>query len=730
MDAKEWNFEQAYLEQVQDTLDAAKARATQASSKRFQDLLEHRRYMWENVGHDAASEEIRILQAQHVADLADQSRDYETFDRLVEHYNQIQRRPYFARMDLRFQDTPSPETFYLGIATIRRPNNMKILVHDWRAPIASVYYDATPGPFSVNTPLGEETGQMILKRQYRIQGRTLEGMFDTDVHIGDDMLQSLLAKHADERMTSIVTSIQREQNQAIRNIDHRVFVVQGPAGSGKTSVALQRIAYLLYVRRQSLASQQVLFFTPNAIFQDYISNVLPELGEDNVQTATFMDYVRRAYALDIPMESFYAHLDAVLDGVSAIKAESIRLKFSRVFYELMQRYVEHLSRRGISFAPLRLRGKVVLRAETLAEWFYGPLARYRMPARFQHLADRLDGALRKWSDALQQRLTEKWMARTDYIGTDDEIQDMSRRQAKREADKLRADFERQVRELPLRLYRQLFERDETFAAVSQGLGLPAEMAEIRRHTVAALADGGPIPYEDAMPILYLYTAMLPPVHREDIRHVLVDEAQDYTRLQYDALRRLFPRAGFTVLGDLHQSVHPLMPANEFHHLDELFGPGETAVCRLHKSYRSTAEILRFAADVLGEPDVADSIRRGGDAPQVLSVPVTERIRAVADAVEALQPSSASIAVICRTASDTESMHRALSSRWSVHLITANADTFQSGVVVVPSYLAKGLEFDAVIVSDADAYAPEERRLLYTACTRALHQLVVIRAAGR
>ncbi len=729
MDERQWTEEQNYLNHVQDVIDRLRDTAEHATDRRLRELVEHRRYMWENVAHDAANEETRILQAQHVSDLAGQEREHEVFQNTVRQYERIQRSPYFGRMDFREQGQQTAEKIYIGIATVREPEEHSLLVYDWRAPICSLYYDFSPGTVEYNGPEGPVSGTMTLKRQYKITGRTLEAMFDTDVRIGDEILQAMLAKHADDKMSSIVTSIQKEQNQAIRNVNHRVFIVQGPAGSGKTSIALQRVAYLLYIRRQHVTADNILLFAPNSIFQDYVSNVLPELGESNMLQDTFQDYVRRVFDVDAPFEDFYTHMEGILtanEDSSSEKSAAIAFKFSRSFYELMRRYVAYLGEQGMPFEDLVYRGKTIVRAERMTELFYGPLKRYNLPARFQHLTSYVDRALQKVEEKLQQRFEQRLLAKNNYIGTEEEIHQMSCSKAAKVVRELKSTFRRHIRSLPMRLYVQLFENTDIWNSVTNGLPCPNDIHQIRNVTVDDLRSEKTIPYEDTAPLVYLYSTVVGPAVKKDIRHVLVDEAQDYTWLQYETMRRIFPRSGFTILGDMHQSIHPYMNRDEFHDLGEVFGEGQVAFFRLTKSYRSTREILQFAQSVLGEPGVSEPIRTSGEPPTVVRADGDTVREAVLEYVRRYQAmKDLSIAIICRTAARAQSMYNSLQPDIQAVLFTKEDRVFRTGVVVVPSYLAKGLEFDAVIVPDAADYKVNEKRLFYTVCTRALHHLTVI-----
>ena len=293
MDQKEWSYESERLERVlTETLVQLENRRN--STERFrEDVKDIQRQMTEDVNltlQSLTDLEGAAQANQYLAEMKRQVQKYQHSDMLARRLERVYANPYFGRMDFQEDGDPKAEQLYLGIATLVDEKTGEYLIYDWRAPVSSMYYDSETGGAFYSAPMGTIEGNILLKRQYRIVGGEIDLMFDSSLKIDDDILQEILSRSADNRMKTIVTSIQREQNRIIRDDSHRLLVVQGAAGSGKTSIALHRAAYLLYRYKDTVKADNILIFSPNKIFNDYISSVLPELGEESILQTTFWDY--------------------------------------------------------------------------------------------------------------------------------------------------------------------------------------------------------------------------------------------------------------------------------------------------------------------------------------------------------------------------------------------------------------------------------------------------------
>ncbi|GJM80197.1 hypothetical protein HMSSN139_26930 [Paenibacillus sp. HMSSN-139] len=490
----------------------------------------------------------------------------------------LKQSPYFGRIDFA-EDGEPEEAIYLGIASLLEEGDETFLVYDWRAPISNLYYDSVPGPASYETPSGTITGTMSLKRQFVIHGRRIKLMFDTGVTIGDELLQQVLSRSSDAQMKSIVATIQREQNKIIRNDRSRMLIVQGAAGSGKTSAALQRVAYLLYKHREVLQADQMILFSPNPMFNSYVSTVLPELGEENMQQTTFQEYLEHRLGREFQLEDPFVQIEYVLsapeDDAYQARVDGIRFKSSVQFLHAITRYKELLEQKGMIFKPLRFQGKEIVGAEEIARQFYAFDPAIRLANRCELLKEWL---LKEVAAFGKSELDQPWVEEQIQLLDTEDYQRAYQRMRRKQQGKGTSfsDYEEEKTILarmvvsdrlkPLRkwvkslrfvdvtrLYMQLFSDPSMIREVNPE-GLPERWEDICDQTLRKIAEGE-LFYEDITPFLYLKELLLGFRSNTSIRHVIIDEAQDYSPFQLFFLKRLFPRAKMTALGDLNQAIY-------------------------------------------------------------------------------------------------------------------------------------------------------------------------------
>lgn len=725
------------------------------------EVVHIRRTFWDDVtvNMEDADEAIETYASmkQQAEVLAERERNHRQLTRQLQLLIRMKRSPYFGRIDfVEHGESGESEPLYIGTGSLLDDSGLSFLVYDWRAPVSSLYYDYGPGEAQYETPSGAIHGEITLKRQYVIRDGVIRSMFDTGVTIGDELLQEVLGKQSDAQMRSIVATIQREQNRIIRNERARLLIVQGAAGSGKTSAALQRVAYLLYRYRETLSADQIVLFSPNPMFNSYVATVLPELGEDNMQQATFQEYVERRLGDSLNIETPFEQMETVLEGEESreiqTRLSAIRFKSSAAFVELLDAYASYLGREGLRFHDVKFRDEIIVPKMRLYEKFYETGTGLTLPNRMVALTEWLLHELRRlaklerskpWvEDEVELLDKEEYVHAYRQLQKKKQFSEMTFDDFEREAallaayvvqrafKGLRAEAKRLAFLDAPAVYRQLFEPGMA-AIVAPDISLPPDWASICRQTEERLAQAN-LANEDATPYMYLLEKLEGVRTNGTVRHVFVDEAQDYSPFQFTVLRRLFPRARLTVLGDLNQAIHPFAAGGEngFAALSQMFDPDETERIMLQRSYRSTREIVDFTRSFVPGGESIERFNREGEKPRVISVPDRQRLaRSVASCVERMQEGGhRSIAVICKTAAESREAFEQLQPLLQpLTRIDAEASVFAPGTVVIPSYLAKGVEFDGVVLFNAsrEVYGREsERKLFYTACTRAMHELAV------
>ncbi|BCU80814.1 DNA helicase [Polycladomyces abyssicola] len=753
---QEWQKEQERVGRVTAEIGKRMDDLQQRVSGLKSEIVNIRKNFWDDVTvnvdepHETVETAVSVKQQAEV--LAERERSFRHANKELSILSRMRKSPWFGRIDFREDGEQETEKIYLGIASFRDEND-EFLVYDWRAPISSLYYDGTPGTVRYETPGGTVTGTLELKRQYIIRNGKIISLFDTGVTIGDELLQEVLGKHADAQMKSIVATIQKEQNRIIRSEGPRLLIVQGAAGSGKTSTALQRVAWLLYRYRGSLTADQIMLFSPNPMFNSYVSTVLPELGEENMQQTTFQELLEKRignmYELEDPFTQMEYVLTSMDDPEYSARIEGIQYKTSTSFMNLIDQYIAYLGQDGMLFHDLKLEDEVLIPADYIRHQFYSLPASLTIHDRMSLLAERL---LEDLKERARLERSKPWV--------EEEIQYLDRHTLVRAYQTLQKqkrftmttfdDFEREREFLaafvvherfrPLRqsvkrlefvdiagIYRQLFADPDYVARFAPEIRLPDNWKTICAQTVERL-DRGKLSCEDATPLLYLKEQIEGLETDNTIRHVFIDEAQDYSPFQFAFVKRLYPRARMTVLGDFNQAIFAhATDGDVFQALPDLFGTDEVETFVLTRSYRSTRQIVEFTRQLIAGGEAIEPFNREGPKPTLTQVAdCNELAKRIAGRIRSLQDAGhQTIAVICKTARESREAYEVLKEQVPIRLIGKDSVSFEKGALIIPAYLAKGIEFDAVIIFNASegVYGKEsERKLFYTACTRAMHEL--------
>jgi len=652
-------------------------------------------------------------------------------------------RPYFTRIDFT-EESGDSFIYYIGKYGLMTPDLQDVVVVDWRSPLANLYYSGQVGPMHYVAPDGEVKGELTLKRQLGIENGELQTIFDTDVVSQDAYLQSVLGATTGDRLREIVTSIQSEQNFVIRHPMDVSLIVQGVAGSGKTTIALHRIAYLLYTYEKRLEPEHMLILAPNPLFLNFIAGVLPDLGVERVRQTTFLQFVSEWLGKLLPKVQAADPLESILN-LPPDEREFVsfvaRMKGSIRLHDALNKWMDGFEESfplqdGVKFGPVILFTEEQLRTYLLVNEKPFPLNR-----RLAEFKKELTFRTRKAVEKITSWLHEETDRRTDKIRrTMSESEERrlklvslyhSRDQRIQEANERVKPFIKETmarfKDLtPLRLYRAFWE--DMLDSEDDDLAEAAEECTQR-------LSGSKIDMEDVAPLAFIAmrTHELP---RLDIRHIVIDEAQDFSALECLLLRRMTRNAPMTLVGDLMQGVRSYRGLNDWGELtDGLFG-GKAVMHHLLTSYRNTIEIMNTALRVAqkrpvpGQQEAKPVLRHGPEPDFIRFTSSKEQAEHIAGIIRAWQADGMkSIAVIDRTDAQLRALQKKLPKELNAVLLDVNGSEYTGGVTLAKVADVKGFEFDGVILADASAERFPDReldaRLLYVCLTRPLHRLACL-----
>ncbi len=708
---QEKQAEEKHLEDILSLLQARRSAALAESEKQRKGLNDIRRDEFQERSEPilrnlwaAHRFEDLVHLSQEFQNAAEEEKDHASTVQLILALEKMLRRPYFARIDLSFEEDEPAERIYIGRQSLWDDEKENLLVYDWRSPIASVFYRYGTGPADYTAPAGKISCRMLLKRQFEIQQGQMIGYFDADTVIQDSFLRRMLAQNASSKMKAIVETIQKDQDVAIRDEKHELLMVQGAAGSGKTSIAMHRVAYLMYEGlKNPLKAHNILILSPNTVFEKYISGVLPELGQSSVATSTLEQILEEK--IGCPVQSRMERWEELCasDENATRRREALAFKSSPAFIALMDRLADDLPR-SLPVQDLSYAGRIIASREEIARQLSSRSSKFPLSVR-----------MRRLEDALWQRVHALRPSRLD------ELRMMAFRMGRGEefargcsiwecgvlAKSIHAVTRLQYREL----YCQCMNDPAYLKKLGRGLPLPEELSLLR------CDPDGQMPLEDASAVAYLQMKLTFGEAAGEIRQVVVDEAQDYSPMDYAVLNRMYPKARFTVVGDIHQRLDGPADRSMYDTISMLLAKKESVLLTLNKSFRCTKEILDFSRQFL--PDVSiESLNRSGSRPGIY------REELLGEEIAACRRMGyESIALIAKTARDAEKWLEKLNPAWKVRMMGRHAQP--GDVFLVPLALSKGLEFDAVLLLDCDPAhygKQEDKGLLYIACTRALHRL--------
>ncbi len=717
---QELEKEQQYLEKTESVIrnNLQQERSADASSQ--ESLIEAKRELWENANAGKlqdANQYIESIQMKASAQYAASQR--------VSQYEKALDCPYFARIDFK-EEGFGTEKVYIGLHGVTDDETYETYVYDWRAPVASMFYRYEPGAASYPAPIGTISGEITLKRQYEIKKSQLRYFFDSNVNIQDEILKNVLSQNASPTMKSIVETIQRQQDMIIRDSENELLIVQGVAGSGKTSVALHRVAYLMYQGlAQRLSAQNITIISPNPLFGKYIANVLPELGEENISSVTFEDIFHRSAAWNGRVKTKTELMETLTSSPDLEKSQLLRdsLEFftSSVFRELLERYLRYFRREMIPFTDVYYNNIMIATRQEMKAFLHSSNRTVSTENALRLIEKRLWDKIHQERKKRLKKLARFFAAfnehRYDYPA-------YSRYVSVLESTRLKRQIAAFTTINCQEAYKKLITNAPLFYKLAQSLALPKNIEEIRRHSARQM-NQGILECGDSLGLLYLKTR-LAGLNFPDIKQVVVDEAQDYFPLYFYILRELFPNARYTVIGDVNQTMEKEASLESYLEIQRILDKKTSSIVYLNKGFRCSYEISQYSDRFLATAFPTEQFERHDKEPEVFSAVDTPQLdQMVVEAVNACcKEGFSSIAVICKTADQAAAFANRVRDRLDITCLTSH-DRSIRGIVALPVYLAKGLEFDAAMiyeVNEEQYHTSFHKKLLYICSTRPLHRL--------
>ena len=701
--------------------------------------LEHRKTVTKNI-LDARKKYIEEYKddEDQVMDYFDhenyvQEEVYKTIDRRLMEFTKLKENPYFGKVTFKEEDS-LPEDMYIGRYGLTLENAYEPLIVDWRAPIASLFYQGTLGPASYNPPAGEVKADIIDRKQIIIKKGELKGVFDSAVDVKDEILQMVLSDNSSEKLKDIVMTIQKEQDEIIREDRNKIVVVNGVAGSGKTTIALHRISYLLYNFRKQFGDK-VLIFGPNNIFMDYIAQVLPTLGESGIKQTTFENFAKEELGLEYQdVKGFGRYIEEAMEGREEA-LEEYKYKSSKEFAELLNNSIDELNKSYFNIKPVMFNGEEIVSVKEIRDLFD---VYYK------------DMPLFRRSEKIRRILTSKIKDKRDeqVYALNAEIKEKMNSLSEKDADieKNNLEFLRRIRIREI-VREVMNSRDaldkwlkfesiiDVYARIINGEQLSKVEYDSEENkslwfnhdNIRAKVKELDLGYMDLAGILYLMVKLQGIKYKDEIKHIVIDEAQDYNYMQFEIIKEMTGCKSYTIVGDSNQRLITTDEEPAMLHLEKIFGDLKVEIKKfqLNKSYRSTQEIMEYANKFLDEDRIVPLVRKGEYVLEEETGSKEECLETLISILEDYEEEGyENIAVIFKDKNVLQEYAPIIKEKIGIQNLDNEDILYKGGKVLIPAYLAKGLEFDGVVIIDDGDIQPLVK---YIMCTRALHRLAVIKA---
>ena len=680
-------------------------------------------------------------------------------------YSEGRTNPYFARIDFK-EKLRDVESFYIGkFGLIDETENEEVVI-DWRAPLANLYYSGTFGPASYRAPIGEISGELLLKRKFQVKDGEIVNIFDEGINelivpmsgdgeeLVDEFLKVNLEENMSKKLKDVVTTIQREQNDIIRAFKNRPIIIQGSAGSGKTTVALHRLAYLVYTYGDEMNNKNILVVAPNELFLDYISDILPNLGVSNVKQITFENLCKEITKMKMKIITKDKKLAEIIESNDEERIKYIttasKIKGTMTYKTILHRLIRILERENIEVEDISIEGFTLFTAKDIKRLYISDLVKLPINKRKDEIQKYFKNKLKDRLERVKEEIEHEYFFKIKDIKSKASVSEEDKRkeiikiyderdelikQLKPKAVKALKTFFKEWRNInPLEGYLRLFNDAQTFEKATDNC-IPKKLADFMKKEINYNLEKKVMDSDDLTAVTYL-DIVLNGLSTEEYIHTVIDEAQDYSLLQMEILKEISKNNSMTIVGDLGQGIYNYKGINSWESfISKVFNEDATYIT-LSQSYRSTVEIIEFANIVLEKQQLnvkpAVPILRHGMVPQIIRIKDKEELEVIGSLVNEIHKANKkTIAIVCKDFNQSKNLHNKLnkqsSSKWD--LIGEEQDNMDVVNLIIPSYMAKGLEFDAVIVYDCDSknYKDKDldKKLLYVALTRALHMEYVL-----
>lgn len=655
--------------------------------------------------------------------------------------------PYFARIDFKENNANNERKIYIGKTGILN-DKYDVIVTDWRAPIASIYYDGQLGKVKYECPDGIIKGDLSKKRVYTIENSILKDYQDIDITTNDEFLQECLNENSEARLKNIISTIQSEQNKIIRAKMSNPLIVQGVAGSGKTTVALHRIAYLVYTYEKEFNPDEFLIIAPNKFFLDYISNVLPDLGVDYVRQQTFEEFMLENIDANFEINPINVELSNIVNqnGKTDLIKKSANFKSSLRFKELIDEFIDKFLKSNLPKGDFKISDIVVFNHDEVIDMFINYFKNNSINDSKKMLTAILQKRVSNIANELIDRLSEQRKSKLYNIDknlSDDKVKEIrleifkekeyEMQQLFKGGKKLVLDYLKNFKiEKVLSIYKKIISDKILFDKYVE-----SELYEYILETYKKNIKSKKVEYEDLAPLFYIQNRFLGNINNLKLEHIVIDEAQDLGEFQFYNFKEIVkPNMSMTILGDISQGIYSYKGINNWNKLNQIVFNNKASIEYLKESYRTSMEIMNEANTIINKIVdneniiLAQPIERHGDKIEHWKIDSEDsKISKIYEIIKThLEAGHINIAVITKDFDESIELHKKLTNyEVDIKLISENLDKYTGGTIIMPSYLSKGLEFDSVIISDSNKYSENilDTKLLYVACTRAMHTLDII-----